>query len=210
MVAVSDNGSGMSKEVLGHLFEPFFTTKEVGKGTGLGLATVYGIVKQNGGLIDVESEPGRGTTFRIYLPSVADDTTLRQTEAPAPPASRGRETILVVEDEPAILKISQKLLEKLGYRVLAAQSPGEAIRLAEKYDGEVHLLVTDVIMPEMNGRELAERLLCLNPRLKRLYMSGYTADIIAHHGALDPDIHFIQKPFSTQDLADKVRFGAGS
>ncbi len=205
LLAVSDNGRGMDAETLSHLFEPFFTTKEVGKGTGLGLATVYGMVKQNNGFIDVHSEPGRGTTFKIYLPrNTAETGRTRMKDAPQP-AARGHETILLVEDEPMILDITTKMLERQGYTVQAAATPGEAIRLAREHAGEIHLLMTDVVMPEMNGKDLAKNLLSLYPNLKRLFMSGYTADVIAHHGVLDEGVQFIQKPFSVHALAVKVR-----
>jgi CheY-like chemotaxis protein len=205
LLAVSDNGRGMDAETLSHLFEPFFTTKEVGKGTGLGLATVYGMVKQNNGFIDVHSEPGRGTTFKIYLPRNTAETGRTRMKDAAQPAARGHETILLVEDEPMILDITTKMLERQGYTVQAAATPGEAIRLAREHAGEIHLLMTDVVMPEMNGRDLARDLLSLYPNLKRLFMSGYTADVIAHHGVLDEGVEFIQKPFSVQALAVKVR-----
>jgi PAS domain S-box-containing protein len=205
LLAVSDDGCGMDKEVLGKLFEPFFTTKGVGKGTGLGLATVYGIVKQNSGFINVYSEPHEGTTFKIYLPRHAGQAEQPRMGGPQEPAMRGHETLLVVEDEPTILSLSKLMLEKRGYRVMTAATPGEAIHLAEKYTGEIHLLLTDVVMPEMNGRDLAKRILSLHPNLKRLFMSGYTANVIAHHGVLDEKISFIQKPFSVRDLAAKVR-----
>ena len=204
-LAVSDNGHGMDKETQAHLFEPFFTTKGVGEGTGLGLATIYGIVKQNHGFIYVYSEPGQGTTFKLYLPRHAGRV------APTPakstrelPRSAG-ETVLVVEDEPAILAIARKVLARLGYTVLAARTPGEALALAETPAGEIHLLMTDVVMPEMNGRDLAQRLLSIHPKLKCLFMSGYTANVIAHHGVLNEGVHFIQKPFSMEELAAKVR-----
>jgi PAS domain S-box-containing protein len=204
-LALSDDGCGMDKEVLAHLFEPFFTTKEMGKGTGLGLATVYGIVKQNQGFMDVQSEPGRGTTFKVHVPRHAEKTPKIHKEGPVASAARGHETILLVEDEPLILKIGSRVLESLGYTVLTASTPGEAVRLAREHAGEIHLLVTDVIMPEMNGRDLAKNLLSLYPGLKRLFMSGYTADVIAHHGVLEEGIHFLQKPFTREVLAEKVR-----
>jgi two-component system cell cycle sensor histidine kinase/response regulator CckA len=204
-LAVSDDGPGMARETLSHIFEPFFTTKGVGEGTGLGLATVYGIVKQNNGFINVYSEPDQGTTFTIYLPRHAGKAERPWTEAPAEPAARGHETILLVEDEPAILRLTTRLLEGQGYTVLAASTPSEAIRLARDHAGEIPLLITDVVMPEMNGRDLAKNLLSLHPDLKQLFTSGYTADVIAHNGVLDEGVHFIQKPFSTQDLAAKVR-----
>ena len=204
-LSVSDNGCGMDKEVLGKLFEPFFTTKPVGEGTGLGLSTVYGIVKQNHGFIDVASKPGQGTTFHVYLPRHSE-TPPKPAPIPArPPAGAARETILLVEDDPAILAISRTMLERLAYHVIGAQSPDEAMPLAQKHPGPIHLLMTDVVMPGMNGHDLAARLLDPHPHIKRLYMSGYTADVIAHHGILDDGIHFIQKPFTLAELEAKVR-----
>ncbi|MCE5265682.1 MAG: PAS domain S-box protein [Deltaproteobacteria bacterium] len=210
MLTVGDDGCGMDKEIQGKLFEPFFTTKEVGKGTGLGLATVYGIVKQNNGFVDVESEPGRGTTFRIYLPRHIGQSELIGLEGVTKAVTAGRETVLVVEDEPALLELSKSVLERQGYRVLAAGTPGEAIRLAGEHAGEIHLLLTDVVMPEMDGRNLAKNMLSLYPNLKRLFMSGYTADVIAHRGVLDEGASFIQKPFSIKELAAKVREALGA
>ncbi|MCG6533249.1 MAG: PocR ligand-binding domain-containing protein [Syntrophales bacterium LBB04] len=204
-LTVSDNGCGMDKETMSHLFEPFFTTKAMGKGTGLGLATVYGIVKQNSGFINVNSEPGLGTTFKIYLPRHDGKTEQLRTKGPREAAGRGQETILLAEDEPAILEMTTKMLEYQGYTVLAASTPGEAIRLTREHADEIHLLMTDVVMPEMNGRDLARNLLAICPHLKCLFMSGYTADVIAHHGVLDEGVYFIQKPFSIKELAAKVR-----
>ncbi|RJP84796.1 MAG: PAS domain S-box protein [Desulfobacteraceae bacterium] len=204
-LSVSDNGCGMDKAMLGQIFEPFFTTKEMGAGTGLGLATVYGIVRQNNGFINVYSEPGQGTTFTIYLPRYAGKAWQMQKDGQAEPLERGSETILLVEDESAILEMVASMLEMHGYTVLAANTPGEAIRLAREHAGEIHMLMTDVVMPEMNGRDLAKNLLSLYPDLKRLFMSGYTADVIAHHGVLDDGVQFIQKPFTIKELAVKVR-----
>jgi len=195
----------MDKETLGKLFEPFFTTKKVGKGTGLGLATVYGIVRQNNGFINVYSEPGYRTTFKIYLPRYMGRIEQARTEGLEAPVMRGQETVLVVEDEPSLLDLNRLMLEGQGYRVLSAGTPGEAIRLAEEYAGQIHLLMTDVVMPEMNGRDLARKMLSLSPNLKCLFTSGYTANVIAHHGVLDEGVCFIQKPFSRKDLAAKVR-----
>jgi PAS domain S-box-containing protein len=205
LLAVSDNGSGMDKETQEKLFEPFYTTKAMGKGTGLGLATVYGIVKQNNGFINVYSEPGHGTTFKIYLPWHVGKAERRKTIDSIKAISRGHETVLLVEDEPGILAITTTILEHQGYTVLAASTPGEAIRLAHDHPGEIHLLITDVVMPEMNGRKLAERLMPLHSTLKLLFMSGYTANVIAPQGVLDEGVHFIQKPFSMKDFATKVR-----
>jgi len=204
LLTVSDDGCGMDKETCEHIFEPFFTTKEIGRGTGLGLATIYGIVKQNSGFINVYSEPGQGTTFRILLPKYVGEVGFDQ-EKPPEAVQRGQETILLVEDEPSILQLGKRMLERLGYRVLSAATPGEALQMAEHHSGDIHLLLTDVIMPEMNGRELAKRLLSHYPKIIRMFMSGYTADIIAHHGVLDEGVQFIQKPFSKAELSAKVR-----
>ncbi len=205
MLAVSDNGCGMGKETLAAIFEPFFTTKGVGEGTGLGLATVYGAVRQNNGFINVYSEPGEGTTFSIYLPRNAGEAEEARPQGVAAPVPRGDETILLVEDETPVLNLTTRVLEGQGYTVLAARTPGEAIRIAREYPGEIHLLVTDVVMPEMNGRDLARHLSPRHPRLKQLFMSGYTANVIANHGVLDKGVHFIQKPFPSAGLAAKVR-----
>ena len=204
-LAVSDDGCGMNRETMSHLFEPFFTTKRIGKGTGLGLATVYGTVKQNNGFINVYSEPGQGTTFAIYLPRHAGKAEQERLEDAQGLPPRGRETILLVEDEPDLLDLTATMLERQGYTVLVASTPGEAIRLAGEHIGGIQLLMTDVVMPEMNGRDLAKNLLALYPDLKRLFTSGYTANVIAHHGVLDEGVHFIQKPFSIKDLAAKIR-----
>jgi PAS domain S-box-containing protein len=206
LLGVSDTGCGMTKEVLARIFEPFFTTKGVGQGTGLGLATVYGIVKQNHGFITVQSHPDKGTAFHIFLPRHAGATDAAQAQAQAVelPRSKG-ETVLLVEDELTILSLSRRLLERLGYTVLVANSPLAALRLAGKHDDKIHLVVTDVVMPEMSGRELAQRLLAERPKLKTLFMSGYTADIIARQGVLEEGLNFIQKPFTSEALATKVR-----
>jgi two-component system cell cycle sensor histidine kinase/response regulator CckA len=205
LLAVSDTGAGMNQEVLAHLFEPFFTTKEVGKGTGLGLATVYGIVTQNQGFVDVYSQPGQGTAFRIYFPRLGGETVAMKTETVTGEPPGGTETVLIVEDEEAIMKLGKRLLERLGYTVLTANTPGQALRLVGEHAGDIHLLITDVVMPEMNGRELAERLSPLKPGMQCLFMSGYTANALAHHGVLDEDLRLIQKPFLLKDLAAKVR-----
>jgi PAS domain S-box-containing protein len=205
LLTVSDDGCGMDAATIEAIFEPFFTTKEVGEGTGLGLATVYGIVKQNNGFINVYSELENGTTFRIYLPRHAAESGSAEREgAPVVPTAHG-ETVLIVEDEVSILKLAERILEKLGYRVLAAATPGRAMNLAETHTGRIHLLITDVVMPEMNGRDLADQLLTRYPGLKVLFMSGYTANVIVHRGVVDTGLHFIQKPFSNRDLAFKVR-----
>ncbi len=205
MIAVSDNGTGIAPEILDKIFEPFFTTKEIGKGTGLGLATVYGIVKQNNGYIFADSELGRGTTIRIYLPRHHG----RPRELPAekpPDLPRGSgEVILLVEDDRAILKLGERILRDLGYSVLSTTSSVEAVRLAGEHTGEIHLLITDVVMPDMNGSELAEMLKNQYPDMKCLFMSGYTADVIANRGVLDEGIYFMPKPFSIQDMAVRTR-----
>jgi two-component system cell cycle sensor histidine kinase/response regulator CckA len=204
MLAVSDKGCGMSADVIEHLFEPFFTTKEVGKGTGLGLATVFGIVKQNEGFINVYSEPDKGTTFKIYLPRFYGEAIELTSENILEKPRGNGETILLVEDEAAILVVGKAMLEELGYKVLAVNTPGEALRQFKAHVAEIHLLITDVVMPEMNGRDLARSMDEIKPGLKCLFTSGYTANVIAHHGVLDDGVNFLQKPFSTNDLAFKV------
>jgi len=208
-IDVSDNGSGMDKETVSHIFEPFFTTKGVNKGTGLGLATIYGIVKQNNGFVNVYSEKGQGTTFSIYFPRYLGKTDTEESEFTVEPALRGNETILLVEDESTMLDITTTMLQHLGYTVLAAGSPSEAIRLAGEYSAEIHLVLTDVIMPEMNGRILTEKLMENRSELSCLFMSGYTANVISHHGVLDDGVNFIQKPFAKNELAAKIRHALG-
>ncbi len=204
LLTVSDDGCGMDQKTLSRLFEPFFTTKELGKGTGLGLATVYGIVRQNNGFIHVESEPDRGTFFKIYLPCHENKENLKLKEELNTCVS-GQETILLVEDEPLILRMTKEMLKLKWYTVLSAATPEEALSLARNHAGKIHLLLTDVIMPGMNGRDLAQKLLSLHPLMKIIFMSGYTANVITDQGILDEGIHFIQKPFSMKDLASKVR-----
>jgi PAS domain S-box-containing protein len=203
-LAVSDDGCGMDKETQDMIFEPFFTTKGVGKGTGLGLAMVFGIVKQNNGFINVSSEPGRGSTFSIYIPRDTVESPQQAADAPQP-VTKGNETVLLVEDEAEILEIGRLMLESLGYTVVTAGTPAEAMALALERAGGIRLLITDVIMPEMNGRDLAHRIRSHCPGLACLFMSGYTEDVIAHRGVLDKGVHFIQKPFSLRDLAAKAR-----
>jgi signal transduction histidine kinase/ActR/RegA family two-component response regulator len=205
VLTISDDGFGMDKETIDHIFDPFFTTKAVGKGTGLGLATVYGIVKQNDGFIHVYSEPGKGSTFKIYFRRHVEQADPVEPKTSASPLAQGDETILLVEDDAEILHIALSMLERLGYRVLPVSSPGEAIREADMHPGDIHLLITDVVMPDMNGRDLSKRILSLYPNIKCLFMSGYTANVIAHHGVLDEGVHFIEKPFSINDLSAKVR-----
>ena len=205
LLAVSDDGSGMDAETRSHLFEPFFTTKDAGQGTGLGLATVYGIVKQNNGFINVYSELDQGTTFRIYLPRHEAIEEIAPKKDPEVPDARGSETLLLVEDDSTILAMTTMMLERLGYRVLPAGNPEQAIALAGAQTDPIDLLITDVVMPEMNGRELSARLRELYPALNVLFMSGYTADVIAYRGVLEKGENFIQKPFFKKDLAAKVR-----
>ena len=205
MLAVSDDGSGISSENLNKLFDPFFTTKGMGKGTGLGLSTVYGIVKQNNGFINVYSELDKGTTFKIYLPrhreKIVNDL---QEMAEQFPLSQD-ETVLLVEDDPSILKLGERMLKSLGYTVLPVNTPTEAIAKADRHKDHIHVLVTDVVMPEMNGRELSENLQKQYSNLKTVFMSGYTADVIAHRGVLEDGIHFIPKPLSKKELARTIR-----
>ena len=205
LLAVSDDGCGMDNETIKNIFEPFFTTKGADKGTGLGLATVYGIVKQNNGFVNVYSEPGHGTTFKIYLPRHAGEVEQIQTESVAEAPSGHGETVLVVEDAVVILDMIKMMLEDWGYIVLTAATPGEAMQTAKTHAGEIDLLITDVIMPEMNGADLSTQLVALYPNLKRLFMSGYTADVIALRGVLDQGVYFIQKPFNGNTLAEKIR-----
>jgi len=205
LLAVSDDGCGMEKSVIDRIFEPFFTTKEMGQGTGMGLATVYGITRQIGGFINVYSEPGKGTTFKVYLPrfvgEAVDTTPLAITETP----TGNGETLLVVEDDKTILSVAKTMLEKLGYTVIPAEKPSIALQKAKENLEHLQLLITDVVMPEMNGVELERAINTLKPGVKSLFMSGYTDASIAHHGVLDEGVHFLQKPFSLQDLASKVR-----
>ncbi len=206
MLAVSDNGCGMDKNVLENLFEPFFTTKEIGKGTGLGMPTVYGIVKQNNGFVNVYSEPGEGTTVRIYFPRFSEKADAAGTEKKTPVLQKGHgETILVLEDESVVLNITRIMLEKLGYTVLTAATPSDAMALAEAQDGKLDLLITDIIMPEMNGRKFADKLTSRYPDIKTLFMSGYTANVVAHHTILEEGLYFIEKPFPVNKLAAKVK-----
>jgi PAS domain S-box-containing protein len=205
MLAVSDTGCGMDAETQAHLFEPFFTTKEKGKGTGLGLATVYGIIKQSGGYIWVYSEVGKGTTFKIYLPRIHEPVEATEL-APAESApAGGSEAILLVEDDSSVRSLVGSVLESRGYRLLVAHNGEEALELCKQHQGPLHLLLTDVVMPGMSGRELAARLTPIYREMKVLYMSGYTDNAIVHHGVLDADVEFLQKPFSPQSLANKVR-----
>jgi CheY-like chemotaxis protein len=213
LLEVGDTGVGMDAETRSHLFEPFFTTKEQGKGTGLGLSTVYGTAKQSGGHISVESEPGRGSTFTVYLPRVAAPVAPAERPAPERPGASpealltpGRgETILLVEDAQRVRAVVREILEMSGYAVLEARQGAEALEVSNRHAATIHLLVTDVVMPQMSGRELAQRLATLRPELKVLYMSGYTDDAIVRHGVLASGIAFLSKPFTPNALALKVR-----
>jgi two-component system, cell cycle sensor histidine kinase and response regulator CckA len=205
MLAVSDTGCGMDKETQSQIFEPFFTTKEKGAGTGLGLSTVYGIIKQSGGNIWVYSEPGKGATFKVYLPRVEEAVRIRKTKATSSVSPGGTETILLVEDEDAVRTMISKILKTKGYTVLEARQGDEALQISDQTEGPIHLLVTDVIMPQMSGRDLAERLKNLRQEIKILYMSGYPDNAIVHHGVLEAGTPFLQKPFSLNALERKVR-----
>jgi len=208
LLEVSDDGVGMNKELLSHLFEPFFTTKEVGEGTGLGLATVYGMVKQNGGFINVYSEPGQGTTFKIYIPSVSEEV-IRTEEIEEAQVAYGSGRVLLVEDEEMVREIAKEILEEIGYTVLVADTPQEAVSLCENKDTHIDLLLTDVVMPGMSGVELKKKIEIIRPGIKVLFMSGYTSNVIANRGVLEKGVHFIQKPFRMKDLARKVREAIG-
>jgi len=205
MLAVSDTGEGMDAETKAHIFEPFFTTKGLGKGTGLGLSTVYGIVKQSGGYISVYSEPGRGSTFKVYLPRVRDTLKARRKEEPANADARGNETILVVEDEPMIRELIETMLQSRGYSVLTVDDPLQAEAFAAQHAGPIHLLLTDVVMPGISGREIAVQISAQRPEMKVIFVSGYTPNAIVHHGILDEDLNFLQKPFTAATLTHKVR-----
>jgi len=204
-LVVEDDGTGMNDETMRHIFEPFFTTKPTGQGTGLGLATVYGIVKQNHGFVYAFSRQGRGSAFHIYLPSLDDDTS---DDTPAPTLAlpvKAQGTILLVEDEPSILKLCQRALGTIGYTVLATTSPFQALTLAQEHLGQLDVLITDIIMPELDGKALAKRLATLYPDLKILFISGYPADVVTQRGMLDADAHFIAKPFTMPELIRQVQ-----
>jgi CheY-like chemotaxis protein len=205
MLSVSDNGSGMSNETKKKIFVPFFTTKEIGKGTGLGLATVYGIVKQSGGNIEVESEEGVGTTCKIYLPRVMERVEAENTKDTFTELPRGSETILLVEDEEIVRNLTRQILEGCGYTVIEAQNGIEALAISDKEIHEFDLLLTDVVMPQMSGSELVAKLKKKAPNLRVLFTSGYTDDEVVRHGVIEANMNFIQKPFSPKDIADKVR-----
>ncbi len=208
MMAVNDDGCGMDEETRRRLFEPFFTTKPQGKGTGLGMPMVYGIVKQNKGFINIYSEVGTGTTIKLYLPRL--DEKKKDTEVPKHPAPHetppsGGETILLVEDNAQLMELAAAMLAQLGYDVLSAATPTGAIRIAGNHAGSIDILMTDVVMPEMNGKILMQHIRILRPGIRCLFMSGYTENVIAHHGVVDEDVFFLQKPFSREALADRLR-----
>jgi CheY-like chemotaxis protein len=205
LLTVADSGQGIATEHLPHIFEPFYTTKEEGKGTGLGLATVYGIVKQNGGFVWVYSEPGQGTTFKIYLPQVHSLSRDVRLIKPAEPSPRGCETVLLVEDEASVRQASRQFLIASGYNVLEAVDGEDALREAREHDGPIHLMITDVVMPRMSGPRLAERLGDDRPEMKVLFVSGYAERTVLQHGKIDVTKRFLQKPFSLKTLAKKVR-----
>jgi two-component system, cell cycle sensor histidine kinase and response regulator CckA len=205
MLAVSDTGIGMSPETQAHIFEPFFTTKESGHGTGLGLSTVYGIVKQSGGYIWVYSEPGKGSTFKVYLPRVEAPAEKNIEPAKIPAARKGNETVLLVEDEEAVRELTEMILTTNGYAVLSAKSAAEAEEFSAHHSGEIHLVLTDIMMPGTSGRELARRIVARHPRARVLYMSGYTDNVLAQGGVLEEGVSFLQKPFTPAVLAQKVR-----
>jgi CheY-like chemotaxis protein len=204
LLAVSDTGAGIPGEIRERIFEPFFSTKERGKGTGLGLSTVYGIIKQSNGYISVWSEVGKGTTFKIYLPRVEGEVQVLSSASPAA-SLQGDETVLVVEDESAVQVVIERVLSGNGYRVLLACEGSEALRVAGEHEGPIDLLITDVVMPGMGGREAASRLETSRPGLRVLFMSGYTDDAISHRGILETGLKFLQKPFTTDALLRKVR-----
>jgi len=206
MLAITDTGMGMSEEVKTHVFEPFFSTKSVGQGTGLGLSTCYGIVKQSGGHISIYSEPARGTTFKIYLPRIESQTQIPLPRLDSPDLPRGTETILLVEDDPALREMAAALLRRLGYTVLAAANGIEALRLKQQRDiGCIDLLFTDVVMPHMSGKELSERVRASHPHIRILFTSAYAENAIIHQGVLDKGVALLQKPFTPSALARKLR-----
>lgn len=205
VLTVTDTGCGMDQATRARIFEPFFTTKEVGKGTGLGLATVYGVVQQSGGSIDVESEPGHGATFRIYLPRADKKPSVVEPRPKTTETRGGNETVLLVEDEAPVRSMARQILQMNSYNVLEASSGPEALRMSEECTGPIHLMVTDVVMPQLSGRQLAERLAPLRPDMKVLYMSGHADDDVVRHRVLEPGMPFLQKPFTPVGLASKVR-----
>ncbi len=210
MLAINDNGPGMNEATKAHLFEPFFTTKARSSGTGLGLSIVYGIVDQSDGFITVYSEPGKGTAFNIYFPRVDGDIVRAPCESKVSPGYEGMETVLIAEDESMVRSLAARVLSERGYTVLEASDGIEALKIAREYAGKIHLLLTDVVMPGMSGKELASRLEAELPGIKSLFVSGYTDDAMAYHGMLDSDVIFLQKPFTVEKLTQKVREVLGS
>jgi CheY-like chemotaxis protein len=204
-LTVSDTGTGMDPETLSHVFEPFFTTKELGRGTGLGLATVYGIVKQHGGHVQVRSEAGRGATFQIYLPRLTEAGAARDVAPAAAPSAAGSETVMVVEDDDAVRRLASSVLAAQGYTILEARSADEALEVASRHTGSLDLVLTDVILPGLNGRELYARLAAHSPGLRALFMSGYSGDVVARHGVLEAGVEFIEKPFAMTTLTRRIR-----
>jgi CheY-like chemotaxis protein len=204
-LVVADTGEGMDAQTLARIFEPFFTTKDVGKGSGLGLATVDGIVAQSGGRIRVASVPDQGTTFTILLPATSDLPLGSQSAEPAPASPTGSETVLLVEDEPALRRLSRRVLAQFGYTVLEAPDGEEALNLAEAYHGPINLVLTDVVMPRLSGRDLAERVQASHPEAKILFMSGYTDDAVVQHGVLSQEVSLLRKPFTPYALAARIR-----
>jgi len=205
MLAVSDTGHGMSEEVRLRLFEPFFTTKPKGQGTGLGLATIFGAVNQAGGTIEAYSELNQGSTFKIYLPRSGESPEVYAATGHNSTSPTGHETVLLVEDDPSVRDLTRRILQRLGYRVLIATQGSESLDVAEKFDGQIDLLMTDVVLPGLNGREIAERIQVARPDTKVLFTSGYTENVVVHHGIADKNFNFIGKPYSLQALARKLR-----
>jgi CheY-like chemotaxis protein len=204
MLAVSDNGAGMDTETVDNAFDPFFTTKGTGMGTGLGLSTVYGIVKQNHGFINLYSEPGKGTRIKIYFPRYRQDNEGRFKAIDSEIAVGAGETVLVVEDEDPVLRLTQQMLETMGYQVLGSATPEDALETARKRETEIDLLITDVVLPRMSGKDVAEEIMKIRPGIKVLFMSGYTADVLGHQGVLDEGVAFLEKPFTFHSLAARV------
>ena len=205
MLSVADTGCGMDRETQARIFDPFFTTKEFGMGTGLGLATVYGIVKQGGGYLWVYSEPNHGTIFKVYLPRVDQPVWAAIPARPEPAVPFGSETILLAEDSDALRDVTQEFLRSIGYAVLEAASGKEALQLVKEFSGTIHLLLTDIVMPEMSGPELAKLVLAIRPEIKVIFTSGYPDPVIARHGGLDPAAAFVQKPYRPKALARKIQ-----